>query len=207
MALNTYIVNNSIANAKNLEYLYLAERLEIQGEGFKFSKNTQPRVAVRYDNKVHEWSLLGLEAPSMENLDEMQFYFFCENPGHHYDGEIINLLEYDILPGELLRIADALPSFPLDIDKEADLWKIFGGNWTIHGDDNICLRIDPETETISEVAVIGGTACPGIARLISGGMDAWKSLKKMKSWVTNEKITTMDAVNRFAENTNFDLPF
>lgn len=208
MALNNHIVSRALANAKSLEYVYLEEKLQIQGKGFKFPENSQPKAAVRYDGKVYEWTLLGLEAPSMENMDEIQFYFLCEKPGDNFDGEVICLQEYEILPGEMLHIVNAMPDFPLDIVKDADLWKIFGGNWSISGHEETCLRIDPEKKTISTVPVIKGhPIINGNSEIISTGIEAWKDLKEMNRWVKEENLTTIEAVERLADQKGFDLPF
>lgn len=192
MLLHPLTVNRLIEDAKILEYLYAFEKVKTVQKGrFEFPPSERHEIAFcKGDDKVRLLPVAGLEI----SREDGELYIYVIAP----EDERLLLTHSDILPGQLLAIAEKIPMVHIDIKADAHLWKTFGGTWDVDGRD-AKLEINPANETIS---------CMSASDKICSGLDAWMVLKQMQEDLDRCKGTPVrDIVSRWAVHYGFDLPF
>lgn len=201
MKLTKYFAATLFKAAIEYETSLLVQQMEIQGKKFTFPRSDQPLVAVRLGvDKVVYWPVAWIE--NDPDAPDMYIYVICTEKEFDERRKVVN--EYGkpvccttdmLLPGELSRLAVAIPDFKVNPEEIAKLWAKLSGIHRYKNEDTfIC--IDAEAETI--VSAAGNT--------LASGVKAWQDLKTISDKI-DKGFSLKEAIDWYAEQEGIDLPF
>lgn len=193
--LNQNIIQNILASAKELERLYLLEVLEKQENDFKFPRTQQPAVTVILPHGAATLPVLGVRYNPLDWDQDLTIYLLDTGEDSPEDGDIITVNETELLPGELLRIAELIPDERIDIDTLKPIFESLAGTYML--EDGTSVIVDPVTEKVTTDVGIDETL----------GIEAYqfvqKAAERMKNGMDKDRAVTETA----AKDYGFDLPF
>ena len=184
-------IQRVISFAADLESRYLSEKIRSFGGHFKFPGGDRPVAAFRDGGVTRCLPCAGIELSPDD--DFLMIYFFQE------DGQVLQICEprkecfNELLPGEMMLLARALPEVPFDIDEDAHLWELLNGNWELE-EIGETVHFDKNKQTISSRE-----------RRFSG-IKAWEIVKTI-GLKHEKRMPLQEAVLEFAKDENLDLPF
>lgn len=192
---NPHIIHHILSSARDLERAHFLEVLARQENEFKFPKTQQPVVAVGLLDALFTLPVLGVKYDP-QDWDQDLTVFLQNTPEESpYPDEVITVDETQLLPGELLRIAELIPEERIDIDTLKLLFEQLRGSYPLDKQSNII--VDPISETVEcDSSFIAAT-----------GIGAYRFIKKAGE-LMDSGTPKEEAVIRLAKDQyGFDLPF
>lgn len=211
MKLTKYFAATLFKAAIEYETSLLVQQMEIQGKKFTFPRSDQPLVAVRLGvDKVVYWPVAWIE--NDPDAPDMYIYVICTEKESDEHGKVVN--EYGkpvccttdmLLPGELSRLAVAIPNFKVNPEEIAKLWAKLSGIHRYKNEDRfIC--IDAEAETIVSAPLIKSSVMVTAGNTLASGVKAWQDLKAISDKI-DKGFSLKEAIDWYAEQEGIDLPF